>query len=271
MTCSREILVVSILLSCSAAAFGQMPPGPPGMRPPAGGGPDFNRAPPDSLPLAMLAMQKSVQGELKLDKTQKQRLQELDAKLRKAMAQHMRPPGGRDMAGGPKPPDGGNMGGGSPPNDAERGDRPPPPDHRGMGNGPPPDGANAGNRPPPGGADRAAGPKPPGKDMEKAEKRLADILSGKQLARLKQIALQLEGPRALLAPERVKELDLTEKQQEKIRRLAGSAAKSATAVLTREQQAKWREAIGRPFRGTIAFPPPGGPMPRNGSGSGKDW
>jgi Spy/CpxP family protein refolding chaperone len=224
------MLVVFNLLSCSAAAFGQMPPGPPGMRPPAGGGPDFNHGPPGSLPLVMLAMQKSVQGELKLDKTQKQRLQELDVKLRKATAGRMPPPGFSNMAGRPELP-----------NDSSAGDRLPPPH-----------GSNAGGR-----------PRPLDRSMEKEEKELVEILSAKQLARLRQIALQFEGPRALLAPERVKELELTEKQQEKIRRLTRNDARSVSGVLNAEQQAKWREMTGRPFRGKIAFPPPTMPMPRN--------
>jgi len=95
------------------------------------------------------------------------------------------------------------------------------------------------------------------------EKELAEILSEKQLARLKQIALQLEGPRAILAPERAEELQLTEEQQEKIRRLTPKNGKSLLAILDAEQQAKWREMTGRPFRGKLAMPGPGMPMPRN--------
>jgi hypothetical protein len=99
--------------------------------------------------------------------------------------------------------------------------------------------------------------------MEEEEKELVEILSTKQLVRLRQIALQFEGPRALLAPERIKELELTEKQQERIRRLTRNDARSVSGVLNAEQQAKWREMTGRPFRGKIAFPPPTMPMPRN--------
>jgi len=176
----------------------------------------------------MLATQKSVQSDLKLDQTQKQRIQTLDAKLRRAMFEHGPPP--RDsFAGGARP---------EPPNDPAGGARPEPPDHSAGG----------------------ARPEPPGKGMEKE---LVAILSEKQLARLKQIALQFEGPRALLAPERTKELELTEKQREKIARMTRKDQKSVMAVLNEEQRAKWQEMIGRPFRGKIALPSPRMPQPWN--------
>jgi len=153
MSCSRPMCVVWILLSCSAVVFGQPPAGLPGMPPPGSGGPSFDHGQPGSLPLTLLATQKSVQTDLKLDQTQKQRIQALDAKLRGAMGEH----------------------------------RPEPPDFRDKGAKPELPNFSAG----------AAGPGPPGRGMEKE---LAEILSEKQLARLNQIALQLEGPHALLAP-----------------------------------------------------------------------
>ena len=195
MLCSRPMFVVYILFSCSAVVFGQAPPGPHGMYQPGSGAPSFSHGSPGPLPLIVLATQKSVQAELKLDQTQKQRIQALDSKLRGSMLKHM----------------------------------PPPPEF--LGNG--------------------AKPEPPGMGMEKE---LTEILSEKQLARLKQIALQFEGPRALLTPERAKALELTEEQLERLRRLPPKDEKSVKAILNAEQQAKWQEMIGRPFRGKIAFP-----------------
>ena len=162
---------------------------------PGSGEPSFSHDSPGPLPLILFATQKSVQAELKLDQTQKQRIQALDAKLRGAMIEHMPPM---------------------------------------------PNSSNTATR-----------PEPPGMGMEKE---LAEILSEKQFARLRQIALQFEGPCALLTPERAKALELTEEQLERLRRLPPKDEKSVKAILNAEQQAKWQEMIGRPFRGKIAFP-----------------
>jgi Spy/CpxP family protein refolding chaperone len=218
------MFAVCILLSCSVVVFGQAPHSPLEMREPEGGGPSFRHGPPGPPPLIMLATQKMVQTELKLDRTQKQRIQALDAELRASMPDRMPPP-------------------------CDSSDRPSPDKNS-------PDK----NSPDKNSPDKASRPKPPD---EKMEKELAEILSEKQLTRLKQIALQLEGPRALLASERVKELNLTEKQQEKIGRLSRKDSKSLHAILDEEQRAKWQEMVGRPFRGKIAFAPPQMPMPRN--------
>jgi hypothetical protein len=209
------MFVVFILWSYSAVVFGQPPSGPLDRREPEGGGPSFRHGPPGPPPLILLATQKSVQTDLKLDWSQKQRVQALDAKLRASMPDRMPPPDSSDRAARPKPPDS---------------------------------------------SDPTARPKPPGQEMEKE---LAEILSEKQLTRLKQIALQVQGPQAILAPERAKDLELTEKQQEKIRRLTRKDGKALLAVLNAEQQATWQEMTGRPFRGKISFPSPGMPMPRN--------
>jgi hypothetical protein len=99
-----------------------------------------------------------------------------------------------------------------------------------------------------------------------AEKQLAEILSDKQMIRLKQIALQVQGPQAILAPETAEKLRLTMDQASKIKRLAGkegSKLSTILAVLTDAQRAKWQEMTGRPFHGKIVGPPPGMPMPRN--------
>ena len=196
--------------------------------PPAGGGPDFNRGPPGSLPLAMLAMQKSVQGELKLDKTQKQRLQELDAKLEKG--------DGRANAATKQAGDGRRT-------EAAR--------WREHGRWAP--AKRCGKRRQTGAAGGGRG--------ERSE-RVGGNPVQNNLPASDRLRCSSKD-RALLAPERVKELELTEKQQERIRRLIHNDAKSASGVLNAEQQAKWREMTGRPFRGKIAFPPPMTPMPRN--------
>ena len=169
-------------------------PRSPGMYQPGSGEPSFSHDPPGPLPLILFATQKSVQAELKLDKTQKQRIQALDAKLRGAMIEHMPPM---------------------------------------------PNSSNTATR-----------PEPPGMGMEKE---LAEILSEKQFARLRQIALQFEGPRP--TDSRTSQgLELTEEQLERLRRLPPKDEKSVKAILNAEQQAKWQEMIGRPFRGKIAFP-----------------
>ena len=69
------------------------------------------------------------------------------------------------------------------------------------------------------------------------QKKLADILLPKQMDRLKQIQLQLEGPRALANPDVVKALNLTDEQKEKIK------------TITDEAQAKNQEAT-QGLRGT---------------------
>ena len=142
-----------------------------------------------------------------------------------------------------------------PPDASDDDDRPEPPDFKGGDErAGPPDRSEAGDR-------RG----PPGQDMQKsmveAEKKLAEILSDKQLTRLKQIALQLQGARALLTSEEAKKLELTEEQREKIQRLSRKNAKALKSVLTAEQWKQWQEIIGEPFKGKIAFGPPGGRRP----------
>lgn len=228
MLCSRLMFVVCVLLSGIAVAFGQ-PPGPPDMSQHGRGGPSVMPGPPGQLPLVMLAAEKSVQADLKLGKTQKQSIQAIVAKLRESMPDHMPPP----------------------PNSSDRAARPEPPG--GFPGGP-------GGPEPPDSADKDAKPKRGGDEMDKE---LATILSEEQFARLKQIALQLEGPHALLDPERAKELELTEEQVQKITRLTRKDEKSLKTILNDEQQSKWQEIRGKPFLGKIAFPSPKMPKPRN--------
>jgi hypothetical protein len=98
-----------------------------------------------------------------------------------------------------------------------------------------------------------------------AEKELAGILDDRQMTRLKQIALQLEGPHAVLAPAVADKLQLTEEQVRKIRALTRKQHKKLDSILTDEQRAQWQEMVGRPFHGKLAPPPgmPGMPPPQN--------
>lgn len=128
------------------------------------------------------------------------------------------------------------------------------------------------------------------------ETAVAAILSPPQLRRIRQIALQCQGPMAFRETEIAVALKLTAKQKESIRTIAtevffqkpdwaraGAAGpdspakkpppkdqwKSAMvkiqALLTEEQKNRWREMTGEEFKGlTSFFPPPGmmGPLPR---------
>jgi hypothetical protein len=128
------------------------------------------------------------------------------------------------------------------------------------------------------------------KRMEAAqarEKKVAEILEPAQLKRLKEIGLQSLGVRAFSIPRLVADLNLTEDQQDKIRKIteesafdlgkmmrsgelaegdsdeikAANKAKIAkvndaamekvVALLTSEQQAKWKELLGEPFKGQL--------------------
>jgi eukaryotic-like serine/threonine-protein kinase len=104
------------------------------------------------------------------------------------------------------------------------------------------------------------------------------ILTPSQRVRLRQIALQSEGPTAFREPEVVEALGLTPQQRERIRAIeeeslfvqmrelqSGKAPEESgkptmeriMAVLTAEQAARWKEMAGEPIRGTLkAFPTP---------------
>jgi hypothetical protein len=113
------------------------------------------------------------------------------------------------------------------------------------------------------------------------EAKVEKILTRKQLDRLRQIALQRQGPRAFEDAEVTAALKLTARQREQIRTIVFEAffagrgchpgregpAKGAeagpspiekivTTVLTAEQQRKWEKLTGEPFKG----PPPGPPQ-----------
>ena len=104
------------------------------------------------------------------------------------------------------------------------------------------------------------------------------ILTPPQRVRLRQIALQSEGPAAFREPEVVEALGLTPGQRERIRAIedqalfgqiremqSGKPLEAAgkptmgriLAVLTAEQARRWNELAGDPIRGPLsAFPTP---------------
>jgi hypothetical protein len=104
------------------------------------------------------------------------------------------------------------------------------------------------------------------------------ILAPQQRVRLRQIALQAEGPAAFREPEVVEALDLTPAQREQIRTIEGEARfgqfremqlgktledasrpamRRILTVLSKEQARRWNELAGEPIRGPLsAFPIP---------------
>jgi Spy/CpxP family protein refolding chaperone len=109
----------------------------------------------------------------------------------------------------------------------------------------------------------------------------AQILRPEQSVRLKQITLQLEGPRAFACPAIAKDLGITEEQQQRMKAIhaearkefarlftegqskpeAGKAAKElhqrvreqVMNVLTDAQKAHWKEMTGAPIQGDVSF------------------
>jgi hypothetical protein len=120
------------------------------------------------------------------------------------------------------------------------------------------------------------------------EKAVGELLTPAQVARLRQIALQLRqrGPHGFATPEVADALKLTPAQRERIREIqhetqvsvlqkvhkggkmpggprpdftrlwAGVEAKVMQEVLTAEQRARWRELTGKPLQGDVRFMPP---------------
>ena len=117
--------------------------------------------------------------------------------------------------------------------------------------------------------------------MQANAKELEAVLQPEQSKRLKQITLQVQGPRAIL--EAAKDLNLTDEQRKKVEEIQEEIARrraelvggrDATreearkrtqemskvvqekllAVLTADQQAKWKEMTGEPFKGEIQMP-----------------
>jgi hypothetical protein len=135
---------------------------------------------------------------------------------------------------------------------------------------------------------------------EAREKKVAEILEPGQLTRLKQISWQVQGARAFSNAQVTSALSVTSEQEEKIQaaqqegfaelgKLFRSGAmkegdseevkaanraqlekvRKATmdkivALLTSEQQTKWKELIGQPFTGKIEEPPRGDRERRRG-------
>jgi Spy/CpxP family protein refolding chaperone len=114
-----------------------------------------------------------------------------------------------------------------------------------------------------------------------------ELLTADQKKRVKQISLQVQGGQAFTNPDVVKDLDLTDEQQTKIKAIHDGIGKQmgemfkgkklppqafqqkmteikktadadARKVLTSEQASTWSEMTGTPFRGEIRMMPPMG-------------
>lgn len=109
--------------------------------------------------------------------------------------------------------------------------------------------------------------------LQQAQAKAESVLTEKQLARLRQLALQQQGPMALARPDIAKEVGLSDAQlreihgillanAEELRKIKGSGQKpdmqmleqrrkeigeKVLAVLDTAQQAKWKELLGPPF------------------------
>ena len=80
---------------------------------------------------------------------------------------------------------------------------------------------------------------------------LATVLSDGQTARLKQIALQQQGPQVLLKPAMSAKLHLSGAQVKKISQITPLDSNRLRNILTGEQRALWNEMTGPPFRGRL--------------------
>lgn len=128
------------------------------------------------------------------------------------------------------------------------------------------------------------------------ETELSDILRPSELQRLRQIELQVQGPRAFHDSYAVEKLKLTAEQRRKIRQFKDEAmaalsfgpadgnrgddssrflnfervqkaeVKAILGILTPEQTAIWEQLTGKPFKGTLMRPPPGIFGPRGPDG-----
>jgi Spy/CpxP family protein refolding chaperone len=116
------------------------------------------------------------------------------------------------------------------------------------------------------------------------EKKIAEVLNEKQVARLKQIRLQATGVMAIMGEELSKELSVTAEQKEKIQgamREIRAATRDAGAggfaqmgekmnakvmeILTAEQKTKYKELCGAPFDvAQLRMGGPGGGQRRGG-------
>jgi Spy/CpxP family protein refolding chaperone len=126
--------------------------------------------------------------------------------------------------------------------------------------------------------------------FREADEAVSSVLRPEQRKRLKQLALQMQGLRALATPEVAKELSLTDEQKKKIQEALEGARKQAPdredfdtpefraearqrmaelmkktrekvlAMLTDEQRVKWKEMLGEPFKGDFGPASPGGQL-----------
>ncbi|MBS1707679.1 MAG: hypothetical protein JSS65_03035 [Armatimonadetes bacterium] len=163
-------------------------------------------------------------------------------------------PGGPGFPGGP----GGQGGPGGPPPEGGFGGGP---------GGPPPEGGfggGAGAPPPPGGFGGGQGRGPQaGQDIEK---KIAEILTSKQLTRYKEIQLQATAPMSLLRPEVAEKLGLSEDQRQEI-----------DGIIREGMPMPPRGPGGPGGQGGPGGPPPeggfgggpGGPPPQGGFGGGQ--
>jgi hypothetical protein len=123
------------------------------------------------------------------------------------------------------------------------------------------------------------------KMVEKMDKAVAEFLKPEQLKRLKQIQLQVGGPRVFNNRELVKEMKITEAQQKKLKELQDEMAAEVKKIFEKdaesreearkkvtdvnnkvrekiidlmegEQKARWKEKVGEPFKGVLPFGPP---------------
>jgi hypothetical protein len=117
-----------------------------------------------------------------------------------------------------------------------------------------------------------------------SEKIALDILKPEQVKRFRQIAIQVLGARAFTRPDVMAALKLTDIQkqqvdivlkhmavevkglrqpggnrsavQKKMRELTKTGQEKIVQTLTAEQQAKWKELTGEPFKGEVRIGPP---------------
>jgi hypothetical protein len=138
--------------------------------------------------------------------------------------------------------------------------------------------------------DEADRPKKMEEIRKEGRKAVADILSKEQTKRLGEIRLQVERAAAFADPAVAKQLNFNDDQKKQLKAIQEEANKARTQiledaggdfqtagpkireamqkanakmmkVLNEDQQAKWKEMIGKPFKGQIRFGPPR--RPRN--------
>jgi DNA-directed RNA polymerase subunit F len=117
------------------------------------------------------------------------------------------------------------------------------------------------------------------------DKAVAEFLKAEQLKRLKQIQLQVGGPRVFANAALAKEMKITEEQKKKLTDLQEETAAAAKKIFEKdadsreearkkmtelnnkvrekiidvmdgEQKEKWKEKVGEPFNGVLPFGPP---------------